>query len=345
MKLSDLPMIYCAKGWRLSTGFGANLTPSESAFITDGRTCLLADCVAGKVPAKTDREHRIFKDPNRDRVIREVWEEGIAGAMQDFAHVESCGIITGGTRKKPTESPGVLIRCGDRSEVFDVYRICAAMRLTFADGIRLPKLNAVTTRGDQRHPAVLYRGLHPVGMVCAVRPDAYTPNGAGVADAIELVGNDARAEEAAAEREELQAAYSARDAAKLAPTPAELAERVAAARAAILQAGTDSGRVVVATVGRPPAPVAPKGAEPEDVPDFVPEGSREPFTVKTGASRKGRQWVALCPRTLMTDEDFAAVFAKVKGIGGWWSRAWDGKPGGFAVWAEDRARLAGILGA
>lgn len=119
--------------------------------------------------------------------------------------------------------------------------------------------------------------------------------------------------------------------------------------AEVLQAGVDSGRVIVATCGpigtpKPPAPKAatPAATERAPVPDFAPDGFGEPKVI-TGLSRKGRKWVAILTPDRLEESDFRRVFERVKGIGGWYKRAWDGQPGGFAVWAEDRAKLAAIL--
>jgi hypothetical protein len=76
--------------------------------------------------------------------------------------------------------------------------------------------------------------------------------------------------------------------------------------------------------------------------DTVPASG---WTARAGVTKKGREWVALCPTDRLDDADYAELLDRVKGIGGWWCRAWDGEPGGFAVWPEKREALAELIGA
>lgn len=120
----------------------------------------------------------------------------------------------------------------------------------------------------------------------------------------------------------------------------------------------------VAKVGKPakgkrassPVPPAPKVEEPAPTPEPTPapvshsagretppkgQSTHKPagWSVETGASKRGRQWVALIPAERMEPGAYSATLERVKAMGGW------SKNHGFGVWADDRAKLAELIGA
>lgn len=116
------------------------------------------------------------------------------------------------------------------------------------------------------------------------------------------------------------------------PAPQDVAEPKAKASKArktkpadALDAGVESGRVVVATVTEPtPAP------EPKTAPAPVANQGAPKWSIIARKTQKGRGYWCAVPPEKMPKDEFSAMLDDCKRAGGWSARAWDGEPGGFA---------------